>query len=51
MGFFVPGQCLFGKYAHGCFFDGRLIVSAGCANTVAFPRPFNPRELVMIELR
>lgn len=51
MGFFVPGQGLFGKYAHGCFFDGRLIVSAGCANTVAFPRPFNPRELVIVELR
>ena len=50
MGFFVPGQGLFGKYAHGSFFDGRLIVSAGCANTVACPRFFNPRELVMIEV-
>lgn len=51
MGFFVPGQGLFGKYAHGSFFDGRLIVSSGCANTVACPRFFNPRELVMIEVR
>ncbi|MBR1533328.1 MAG: metallophosphoesterase [Ruminococcus sp.] len=51
MGFFVPGQGLFGKYAHGSFFDNRLIVSAGCANTVAFPRLFNPRELVMITLK
>ncbi|MBQ6412531.1 MAG: metallophosphoesterase [Ruminococcus sp.] len=51
MGFFVPGQGLFGKYAHGSFFDGKLIVSAGCANTVACPRFFNPRELVMIEVR
>lgn len=50
-GFFVPGQGLFGKYAHGSFFGGRLIVSAGCANTVACPRFFNPRELVMIEIR
>ena len=50
MGFFVPGQGVFGKYAHG-FFDNRLIVSAGCANTVAFPRLWNPRELVMIEVR
>ena len=50
-GFFVPGQGLFGKYAHGCFFGGRLIVSAGCSNTVAMPRIGNPRELVMIELR
>ena len=51
MGFFVPGQGLFGRYAHGSFFDGKLIVSAGCANTVACPRFFNPRELVMIEVR
>lgn len=51
MGFFVPGQGLFGKYAHGSFFDGKLIVSSGCANTVACPRFFNPRELVMIEVR
>ena len=51
VGFFVPGQGLFGKLAHGRFFDGRLIVSAGCANTVACPRFFNPRELVMIEVR
>lgn len=51
MGFFVPSQGLFGKYAHGSFFGGRLIVSAGCANTVAFPRLFNPRELVMITLK
>lgn len=51
MGFFVPGQGLFGKYAHGSFFDGRLIVSAGCSNTVACPRISNPRELVIITLR
>lgn len=51
MGFFVPGQGLFGKYAHGSFFDGRLIVSSGCANTVAAPRILNPRELVIIDMR
>ena len=51
MGFFVPGQGVFGKYAHGSFFDNRLIVSSGCANTVAIPRLFNPRELVVIDLR
>ena len=50
-GFFVPGQGLFGKYAHGSFFDGKLIVSSGCANTVVCPRFFNPRELVMIEVK
>ena len=51
MGFFVPGQGLFGKYAHGSFFDGRLIVSAGCANTVMCPRLGNPRELAVIRLK
>ena len=50
-GFFVPGQGIFGKYAHGRFFGDRLIVSSGCANTVAVPRWLNPRELVMIELK
>ncbi len=50
-GFFVPGQSLFGKYAHGSFFDNRLIVSAGCSNTVACPRFGNPRELVVIRLK
>ena len=50
-GFFVPGQGLFGKYAHGSFFGGRLIVSAGCSNTVMCPRLFNPRELVVIRLK
>ena len=49
-GFFVPGQGIFGKYAHGMFFGGRLIVSSGCANTVAVPRFFNPRELVLVHL-
>ena len=51
MGFFVPGQGLFGRYAHGMFFGGRLIVSAGCSNTVAMPRIHNPRELAVITLR
>ncbi len=50
-GFFVPGQGLFGRYAHGMFFGGRLIVSAGCSNTVAFPRIRNPRELVMVTMK
>lgn len=50
-GLFVPGQGLLGKYAHGRFFDGRLIVSAGCANTTVVPRWGNPRELVMVTLK
>ena len=50
-GFFVPGQGIFGKYAHGSFFGNKLIVSAGCANTVVCPRFGNPRELVAIRLK
>ena len=50
-GFFVPGQGVLGRYAHGQFFGGRLIVSSGCSNTVACPRVFNPRELVLVELK
>lgn len=50
-GFFVPGQGVFGRYAHGSFFENRLIVSAGCANTVVCPRFFNPRELAVIHLK
>ena len=51
MGFFVPGQGIFGKYARGSFFDNKLIVSAGCSNTVVCPRFGNPRELVLIHLK
>ncbi|MER2081524.1 MAG: metallophosphoesterase [Ruminococcus sp.] len=37
------------KYDRGLY-DDRLVVSAGCANTAAIPRLFNPRELVIIHL-
>lgn len=47
-GLLVPNQGLFSKLAHGIFFGGRLIISAGCSNTVSFPRLGNPRELVII---
>ena len=50
-GFFVPGQGVFGRFAHGRFSDGRLIISAGCSNTAACPRWFNPRELVITEVK
>ena len=43
------GGNLFPKYDKGLF-DGRLAVSAGCANTAAIPRFGNPRELVLIHL-
>lgn len=38
------------KYDKGAFNNNRLIVSAGCANTVALPRINNPREIVKINL-
>lgn len=50
-GFFVPGQGICGRYAHGQFFGGRLIVSAGCSNTAAIPRWGNPFELVIVTLK
>lgn len=48
-GIFAPGQGFFPKYSHGMY-DGKLIVSAGAANTVDIPRFGNPCELVMVEL-
>lgn len=49
-GLFSPGQGILPKYTHGLH-DGRLIVSAGLANTVRFlPRWGNPTELVYIEI-
>ncbi len=41
---------LFPKYDSGVFYN-RLVVSAGCSNTVALPRWGNPRELVLIYLK
>lgn len=48
-GLFSSGEGFFPKYDKGIF-DKRLVVTAGCANTVAFPRINNPREIVIIEL-
>lgn len=36
-GIFSPGQGLFPRYHHGVY-DGRLVVSSGCANTASIPR-------------
>lgn len=41
---------LFPKYDSGVFYN-RLIVSAGCSNTIVLPRLGNPRELVLIHLK
>lgn len=48
-GLICSGSGLFPKYDRGLF-NGNLIVSAGCSNTVAAPRINNPRELVLIHL-
>ncbi len=48
-GLFSSGEGIFPKYDKGVF-DSRLIVSAGCANTVALPRLNNPREIVKISI-
>ena len=45
---YVPRTGLFMRTAYGQF--GKLIISAGVANTTRFPRYGNPCELVMIEL-
>lgn len=48
-GAIAPGQGLFPKYCRGVHED-RLCISCGMANTVAIPRFFNPRELVLLHL-
>lgn len=46
-GIFAPGQGFLPKYHHGIY-DGRLIVSSGCANNTMIPRFGNPCEVVII---
>lgn len=46
-GLFSPGQGTWPKYHHGIY-DGRLVVSAGCANTATVPRFGNPCEIVVL---
>ena len=48
-GVFAPGQGLFPKYHHGVY-DGRLVVSSGCANTASIPRFGNEPEVVILRL-
>lgn len=48
-GVFAPDQGMFPKYSHGVY-DGKLVVSAGCSNTTAFPRFGNPCEVVLVFL-
>lgn len=50
-GLFSPGQGVFPKYTKG-FYDKRLIVGAGLANTgYLIPRLFNPTEVLKIDLK
>ena len=49
-GVFAPGQGLLPRYHHGVY-DGRLVVSAGCANTVPIPRWGNETEVVVLKLQ
>lgn len=48
-GIFAPGQGLLPKYHHGVY-DGRMVVSAGCANTAPIPRWGNEPEVVIVKL-
>lgn len=49
-GIFAPGQGMLPKYHHGVY-EGRLVVSAGCANTVPIPRWGNDTEVVVLKLQ
>ena len=46
-GVFAPGQGTFPKWTKGVY-EGRLVVSAGLANTAWVPRLFNPTEVVYL---
>ena len=46
-GVFAPGQGAFPQWTKGVY-DGRLVVSAGLANTTWAPRLFNPTEVVYL---
>ena len=48
-GIFAPGQGLFPKYHHGIY-DGRLVVSSGCANTASIPKFGNKSEVVVVRV-
>ena len=47
---FSAGGGVLPKYGYGMYHD-RMIVSAGCSNTVAMPRVNNPCELVVVNLK
>lgn len=52
-GIYAPGQGIFPKYTGGIHESktgSKLAVSRGMSNTVVFPRFFNPREIVFLEI-
>lgn len=48
-GLFAPGQGILPEYDGG-FYDRKLVVGRGLANTAPFPRFFNPREIVVLDI-
>ncbi len=48
-GLYAPNQGFFPKYTKGKY--GKMIVSAGCANTAAIPRIHNEVEIVCIDIK
>ena len=46
-GILAPDQGFLPRYCHGVY-QGKLAVSAGCANTTLFPRLGNPCEVVLL---
>lgn len=50
-GLYAPNQGVLPRYTHGLYFDGRLLVSSGAANTGhGIPRIGNPCEIVRLRL-
>ena len=49
-GLYAPGQGVLPKQAGGVY-DGRLVVGRGLANTTFIPRFFNPREIVVVDVK
>ena len=49
-GVFAPGQGVFPRYTSGVY-DNKLVVSKGLKKTTIPPRIFNPREVVIIDVK
>lgn len=46
----APGQGMFPGYGYG-FFDGKLVIGSGLANTPSVPRLGNPMEVVILDVQ